>query len=147
MESKDTTAVNNNCESRVNKFSTYFKNAITTLKLAAIPFMNFTWHFVKPRTSRTRKIFTMNYISKNFIEKELCSLKRNKATGLDELPSGLLKDCAKNISEPLYYIMNLTITLDFSSLLKNQFECSFVSSEGSLQSSNVCFEVRSDNLR
>ena len=51
----------------------------------------------------------MNYISKNFIEKELCSLKRNKATGLDELPSGLLKDCANNISEPLCYIMNLSI--------------------------------------
>ena len=40
---------------------------------------------------------------------ELCSLKRNKATGLDELPSGLLKDCAKNISEALCYIMNLSI--------------------------------------
>ena len=106
MKSKDTTAVNVDCESKVNKFSTYFKNAITTLKLAAIPFMNFTWRFVKPPTSRTCKIFTMNNISKKFIEKELCSLKRNKATGLDELPSGLLKDCAKNISEPLCYIMN-----------------------------------------
>ena len=109
MKSKDTTADNVNCESRVDKFSTYFKNAITTLKVAAIPSMNFTWHFVKPRTSRMCKIFTMNYISKIFIEKELCSLKRNKATGLDELLSGLLKDCAKNISEPLYYIMNLFI--------------------------------------
>ena len=51
----------------------------------------------------------MNYSSKKFIEKELCSLKRNKATGLDELLYGLLKDCTKNISEPLYYIMNLSI--------------------------------------
>ena len=88
MKSKDTTAVNNNCESRVNKFSTYFKNAITTLKLAAIPFMNFTWHFVKPRTSRTRKIFTMNYISKNFIEKELCSLSAIKQQDLTNYPLG-----------------------------------------------------------
>ena len=30
MKSKDTTAVNIKCESRVNKFSTYLKNAITT---------------------------------------------------------------------------------------------------------------------
>ena len=109
MKSKDTTAVNVNCESRDNKFSTYFKNAITTLKLAAIPFMNFTWRFVKPGTNRTCKIFTICNISKNFIKKELCSLKHNKATGLDEVPSGLLKDCAKNISEPLCYIMNLSI--------------------------------------
>ena len=41
----------------------------------------------------------------------------------------------------------IVITLDFSSLLKNHFECSFVSSKCSLQSSNVCLEVRSDNLR
>ena len=47
-----------------------------------------------------------------------------------------------------------TITLDFSSLLKNHFECSFVSSECSLQSSEcslqsstVCFEVPSEYLR
>ena len=44
------------------------------------------------------------------------------------------------------YILK-AFTFDFSSLLKNHFECSFVSSECSLQSSNVCFEVRSDNLR
>ena len=31
----------------------------------------------------------------------------------------------------------ISVTLDFSSLLKNHFECSFVSSECSLQSSNV----------
>ena len=35
----------------------------------------------------------------------------------------------------------------FQFAFKNYFECSFVSSECSLQSSNVCFEVRSDNLR
>ena len=38
-------------------------------------------------------------------------------------------------------------TLDFSSLLKNHLGCSFVSLEYSLQSSNVCVEVWSDNLR
>ena len=45
------------------------------------------------------------------------------------------------------FIRGYNITLDFSSLLKNHFECSFVSSECSLQSSNVCFEVRSEYLR
>ena len=42
---------------------------------------------------------------------------------------------------------NQLFTLDFSSLLKNHFEWSFVSSECSLQSSNACFEVRSEYLR
>ena len=38
------------------------------------------------------------------------------------------------------------ITLGFSLLLKNYFECSFVSLECSLQSSSVCFEVCSEYL-
>ena len=45
------------------------------------------------------------------------------------------------------HVSRLAFTLDFSSLLKNHFECSFVSSECSLQSANVCFEVRSEYLR
>ena len=36
------------------------------------------------------------------------------------------------------------ITLDFDLLFKYGFECLFVKSECSLQSSEVCFEVRSD---
>jgi len=100
IKSKNSSTDSANRQSKVNSFSIYFKNAITSLKRAAIPLMNFTWRFVKPRAIRTCQTFTMNYISKIFIEKELRLLKRNKATGLDELPPGLLKDCATNISEP-----------------------------------------------
>ena len=39
----------------------------------------------------------------------------------------------------IYY----SITLDFSSLLKNHFECSSVSWESSFQSSEISSEVRS----
>ena len=38
-------------------------------------------------------------------------------------------------------------TLNFNLLLKNHFECSFVSFKCSLQSSNACFEVRSEYIR
>ena len=38
---------------------------------------------------------------------------------------------------PMFAFKFWTFTLDFSSLLKNHFECLFVSSECSLQSSNV----------
>ena len=40
----------------------------------------------------------------------------------------------------IFYWSENIVTLDFSSLLKNHFECL-------LQSSNVCFEVRSEYLR
>ncbi len=36
-------------------------------------------------------------------------LKRNKATGFDELPSGMLKDVREYIADPLCYILNLSI--------------------------------------
>ena len=66
MKSKDTTAVNVYFESRVNKFSTYFKNAITTLKLAAIPFYkNFTWRFCETTyKSDVQNLFHELYLKK-----------------------------------------------------------------------------------
>ena len=36
-------------------------------------------------------------------------LKRNKATGADDLPTGLLKDCASEISQPLCHLINLSL--------------------------------------
>ena len=46
-----------------------------------------------------------------------------------------------------YVSMIFTVTLDFNLLLKNYSECLFVSSECSLQSSDVCFEVCSDDVQ
>lgn len=45
-----------------------------------------------------------------FVTNELKNLKRKKATGLDGLPSAILKDCAFHIAEPLCFILNLSIT-------------------------------------
>ena len=47
--------------------------------------------------------------SRRFVLKELKALKRQKAPGIDELPPGLLKDCADIIAGPLAYIINLSI--------------------------------------
>ena len=35
--------------------------------------------------------------------------KRNKASGADDLPPGLMKDCRYHIAEPFAYILNLSI--------------------------------------
>ena len=69
---------------------------------------------------------------------KIISDKQQLKNGL--LFKGLFQQCCMMLDEILS-----KFTLDFNSLLKNHFECSFVSSECSLQSSNVCFEVRSDN--
>ena len=74
-----------------------------------MPLTNFIWRYNKPFKSRTTENFEITYISKIFIEKELRALKRNKSSGLDELPPGMLKDCASYISQPLCHILNLSI--------------------------------------
>ncbi|XP_057308170.1 uncharacterized protein LOC130646052 [Hydractinia symbiolongicarpus] len=95
--------------SKVSNFSKFFSIAVHSLKSKSIQLMNFTWRYVPPFSLRTNKIFMTGYISKIFVEKELRSLKRNKATGIDELPPGMLKDCAILISKPLSHIINLSI--------------------------------------
>ena len=60
---------------------------------------------------------------------------------MDAKINAILDQCLK----ALPFIKRLT--LNFNLLLKNLLECSFVSFKCSLQSSNVCFEVRSEYLR
>ena len=51
----------------------------------------------------------MNHVTPNFIINQLKKFKRNKASGVDNLPSGLLKDCRYHIAEPLSFILNLSM--------------------------------------
>ncbi|XP_057312380.1 uncharacterized protein LOC130653901 [Hydractinia symbiolongicarpus] len=95
--------------SKVSNFSKFFSTPVHSLKSKSIQLMNFTWRYVPLFSLRTNKIFMTGYISKIFVEKELRSLKRNKTTGIDELPPGMLKDCAILISKPLSHIINLSI--------------------------------------
>lgn len=44
-----------------------------------------------------------------FIKNFLSKLKRKKATGIDELPPGMLKDCREFIVDPLHHIVNLSL--------------------------------------
>ena len=60
IKSKDFTK-NSNRKSRVAIFSTYYKNAITSLKLASIPLMNFTWRLLNHCKLRTCQTFTIKY--------------------------------------------------------------------------------------
>ena len=48
-------------------------------------------------------------VSSQEVEKQLKSVERNKATGLDDLPPGLIKDAAELISAPLAHLINLSL--------------------------------------
>ena len=79
------------------------------MKSLTYPLENFTWRYIRTLPRRTNEPFTFDYISRRFVLKELKALKGQKAPGIDELPPGLLKDCADIIAGPLAYIINLSI--------------------------------------
>ena len=95
---------------RPTMFSTYFASVVRMLKNKAIPLVDFVWRQPVALLSRTDKVFKITVISRAFIVNELKHFKRNKATGVDELPSGMLKDVREYISYPLCYILNLSVT-------------------------------------
>ena len=69
--------------------------------------------------TKTNEKFEFNYIPRAKKEFQLIKLQRSKAAGLDNLPPGLLKDWAKEISSSLCYIINRSINTEvFPSLWK-----------------------------
>ena len=79
------------------------------MKSKAISLSSYIWkpHYTQPR--KTDETFAFSYVLRLFVEKQLRSMKRKKATGIDELPPGMIKDCAKYISQPLAFIVNLSL--------------------------------------
>ena len=61
-------------------------------------------------TKRTEKRFLFQSVSQLEVLRILKSIKRNKATGLDDLLPCLLKDSAAILSAPLAHLINLSIT-------------------------------------
>ena len=60
-------------------------------------------------STKTDQKFIFKAVSRHEVEQQLKSVKRNKATGLDDLPPGLIKDSAELISAPLAHLINLSL--------------------------------------
>ena len=71
--------------------------------------MDFVWRWSETLPLRTTNCFKWRYISNGFVLRELKQLKRQKAHGVDKLPSGMLKDCRVHIYQPLGHIINLSL--------------------------------------
>lgn len=96
-------------KSKVESLCLFFSSIAAQIKEKSIPLKDFVWKQPQWSKLRTTSIFTFKYVSKISIEKELKKLKRSKATGVDDLPPGLLKDCSSQIAAPLCHIINLSI--------------------------------------
>ena len=92
---------------KVNIFSEWFSSVVHKLKTKAMPLLDFIWKTPNNMKLRTEASFEFNYVPCVFVLKQLKALKDKKATGLDNLPSALLKDCADVIAGPLSHRINL----------------------------------------
>ena len=64
----------------------------------------------KVLTPKVNHDFVLEEVSSSFVRKELLQIKSTKVTGLDGISARLLKDAALEVSEPITYIINLTIS-------------------------------------
>ena len=95
---------------KANMFCNYFADVAKNLKSKSMPMIDFVWKSVKVNPIRTDKIFKFSPVSENEILNLLLELKEKKATGIDQLPSNLLKDAAPVIAKPLSHIINTSLT-------------------------------------
>ena len=98
--------VTNNPSKMSNGFVSCYNSIIIELKKHLFPLNEIARRKVKSIPTKTNKRFKFNYISRATIEFQLTKLHRSKAAGLDNLPPGLLKELAKEISSSLCYIIN-----------------------------------------
>ena len=94
---------------RVNLFSNYFATVIKNMKNISFPIRDSVWAYCNKRPLQTKEIFKFSYVTPGYILKHLNKLKRDKATGIDLLPSNMLKDCSEEIAAPLAHIINLSL--------------------------------------
>ena len=110
MRSFDLQSENTNDAVKVaNGFCTFITTIVTTLREKAIPLCNFVWRPPRPVRNRAENKFKFRSVSKLEVERDLKSIKRTKSTGIDNLPPGLLKDAACNLSAPLAHLINLSL--------------------------------------
>ena len=89
----------------LNILSRFYSTMASKLKKVT----DFTWHYTAKSPPITTKTFRFPYISVLFVQNKLKLLSRQKSTGIDNLPPGLLNDCGSITSKPLCDIINLSI--------------------------------------
>ena len=95
-----------------NSFCEYLITITRNLKSKSIALRDFVWS--KPAKENlpsqvTESQFTFKDMKESDILIELKNLKQEKASGLDNFSSGLLKDAALVLTKPLTFIINLSL--------------------------------------
>ena len=93
-----------------NEFGRFFSNIATKLLHILHPVKNFIWNKAIKIPIRTTQRFSFRSVTPSEIFRCLRKLQRNKSSGIDELPPNLLKDAAEEISKPLAFIINKSLS-------------------------------------
>ena len=99
-----------NKETITNGFGQFFSNIAITLLQTLHPIKDFVWNKPKNLPIRTTQKFSFHSVTQSEICKCLRKLRRKKAHGIDELPPNLLKNVANEISKPLAFIINKSLS-------------------------------------
>ena len=92
-------------------FCDYFTNFAINLEKKSFLLRDLLWSNPSEiRLPQVREKFFFRAMKEEEILTELKNLKRKKATGLENLPPGLLKDAVGVIAKPLTFIINLSLS-------------------------------------
>ena len=95
-------------KSIAESFCDYFTNVAIKLKKKSFLLRDLVWS--NPNG------MTLPQVKEKFLFRSVKNLKRKKATGLDNLPPGLLKDAAGVIAKPFTFIIKIPLKLELSLL-------------------------------
>ena len=95
--------------SKATTFCKFFATIASDMKTKTYLLVDFIWKYNECTISHSNSSFKFDYISKIFIEKELNSLKINKAAGIDLLPLRLIRDISTEIAKPISFSINLSL--------------------------------------
>ena len=120
--------INGKLTSNPTKIAAGFCNFFTTMarkvKEKAIRLKDFVWSKPIKTHPKTYCTFQLKEILVNDVFKYLKKLSRNKATGHDDLPPGMLKDSARYIAQPLAHVINRSIK---TATVPNDFKYGIIS--------------------
>ena len=99
-----------NKESIANGFGQIFSSIAIRILQTLHPIKDFVQNKLTNLPIQTTQKFSFHSVTPSEICKCLRKLRRKKAHGIDELPPNLLKDVANEISKPLAFIINKSLS-------------------------------------
>ena len=91
-------------------FCTYYSSVVGNLKKSMTIFGNLIWREPGNNFIQTDSAFKLAPTTAGEVFCSIKKLKKTKSTGLDNIPTVLLRDCADSLCSPLSYLINMSFS-------------------------------------